>query len=102
MDKSFEEKVFDELKLINLSISDLQHKTDVMQDSISDLQHKTDVIRDSVVLLEQKVATELPTLFDGYSMEHDIQGIHQNAINSLNKKVDNHDIRISILEQKAL
>ena len=53
----------------------------------------------SIILIEHRVTTENPTLFDAYSMQQQKQEIQQENLTSLNIQVAEHDIRISSLEQ---
>ena len=60
------------------------------------------VTKEAVILMEQKISVEIPALFDGYSMHQEKQERQDNEINSLNVKVENHDVRISCLEEKVV
>ena len=73
-----------------------------MDKKFDEIDHRLDVLTRSVVLIENRITTEIPTLFDAYTSQHDKQTMHQNDINSLNRKVEDHDIRISILEQNTV
>ena len=64
--------------------------------------HTMEVIRESQILVEHQIMFKIPVLFDGYSMHQQKQEILEENINSVNRKVDDHDIRISILEQQSV
>lgn len=55
----------------------------------------------SFAILEEKTSRDITALFDGYSMQHQILESQRKELYPLINKVDNLDIRISILEQKA-
>lgn len=70
-----------------------------MQRSMLAMQQTMENMNRSIILIEHKVTTEIPALFDGYSMQQQKQDIQQENLTSLNVKVEEHDIRISSLEQ---
>ena len=116
MSLEFEEKVLNEFKIINQKLdkhekklNEHDKKFDAIDKKFDDVDNKLDFltksiekITNSLVLIEQKITFDIPALFNGYSMQHNIQERQQVEINSLNQKVDSHDIRISILEQKSV
>lgn len=61
-----------------------------------------EVIRESQILIEHQVTFKIPVLFDGYSMHQQKQEILEDNINSVKRIVDDHDIRLSILEQQSV
>lgn len=63
-----------------------------MHQSLETMQH-------SIILIEHQVTTVIPALLDGYSTHQQKQEIQQENLTSLNVKVEEHDIRISNLEQ---
>lgn len=77
-------------------------KFDEVDNKLDNITAVLESVQRSVVLMEQKLTLDVPVLFDGYTAHQEIQERQQGEINSLNKKVDNHDIRISILEQKTI
>ena len=77
-------------------------KFDEVDNKLDNITTILESVQRSVVLMEQKLTVDIPALFDGYTAHQEIQERQQGEINSLNKKVDNHDIRISILEQKTI
>lgn len=87
---------------IKTDIANMQKRMDNMQNNIDNMQKRMDTMSGSIVLIEHKVSTEIPALFDGYSLQKEIQGIQQGNITSLNIKVEEHDIRISDLEQAVV
>lgn len=69
-----------------------------MQKTMLSMQQTMETMNRSIILIEHTVTTEIPTLFDGYSMHQEKQEVQQENIDSLNVKVEEHDIRISTLE----
>ncbi len=106
-DKKFEaidqrfEQVDQRFNQIDQKFEQVDQRFEEIGQTLKEIIHSIDVMKSSIILIEQKVSVEIPTLFDAYSGQHEKQTIHQNEINSLNQKVENHDIRISILEQKS-
>ena len=93
------DKRFDQ---IDQRFEQVDQRFEQVDQRFDEIMHILDVMKSSIILIEQKVSVEIPTLFDAYSGQHEKQTMHQNDINSLNRKVENHDIRISILEQKSV
>lgn len=73
-----------------------------MQKTMLSIQETMETMSRSIILIEHKVTTEIPALFDGYAMHQERQEIQQENITSLNVKVEEHDIRISNLEQAVV
>lgn len=69
-----------------------------MQRTMLSMQKTIETMNRSIILIEHKITTEIPALFDGYSMHQQNQEIQQENLTSLNVKVEEHDIRISSLE----
>lgn len=92
IDQSFKE-VDQSFKKINQTLK--RHEVE-MEKMSQDMQ----VTKEAVILMEQKISVEIPALFDGYSMHQEKQERQDNEINSLNVKVENHDVRISCLEER--
>ena len=113
MSAEFEKTVLTELSSHNKKFDEIDKRFEAVDKRFEDMQKHTDErfdkvmtmlesLRRSVVLIEQKVTVDIPALFDGYTAHQEIQERQQGEINSLNQKVDMHDIRISILEQKTV
>ena len=66
--------------------------------TVDELNKKVEKIDKSVIIIEDKVSNEIPALFDGYSFNYELQKEDQKRINSLEKQIFNHSIRISNLE----
>lgn len=77
-------------------------KFDEVDNKLDNITTVLESVQRSVVLMEQKLTVDIPALFDGYTAHQEIQERQQGKINSLSKKVENHDIRISILEQRTV
>lgn len=73
-----------------------------VDERFDEITHILDVIRQSQVLLEEQIMLKIPALFDGYSMHQQKQEILEENLNSVNRTLENHDIRISILEQQSV
>ena len=66
--------------------------------TVDELNKKVEKIDKSVIIIEDKVSNGIPALFDGYSFNYELQKEDQKRINSLEKQIFNHSIRISNLE----
>ena len=64
-----------------------------MSSQISKLRH-------SVILLENKVCTQIPALFDGYKANRELLEDRNDKISYLSIKTEENSIRISALEEK--
>ena len=60
------------------------------------------ITKEAVILIEDKITREIPTLFDGYSMHQEKQERQGKEISLINRKIRNHDARISSLEQNVV
>ena len=60
------------------------------------------ITKEAVILIEDKITREIPTLFDGYSMHQEKQERQGKEISIINRKIRNHDARISSLEQNVV
>ena len=56
----------------------------------------------SLTLIEDQVMNKIPALFDGYSAHEEKIEQEKSELNSINEKIENHDIRISYLEEKIV
>lgn len=60
------------------------------------------ITKEAVILIEDKITREIPTLFNGYSMHQEKQERQGKEISLINRKIRNHDARISSLEQNVV
>ncbi len=122
MSAEFEKTVLEEFKSLHSEINDMHSEIKILQSDVKtlksdvktlksdvqtlksdvkNLQHFAEITNQSLALIEHKVSFEIPALFDGYPMSRDMQEIQHSRLNSLSIKVEDHDNRISILEQKV-
>jgi len=107
-DKKFDaiDKKFDAIdkrfEIVDKQFDAIGAKFDEVDSKLDNITTVLESVQRSVVLMEQKLTVDIPALFDGYTAHQEIQERQKGEINSLNKKVENHDIRISILEQKTV
>ena len=88
-----------DISFMKEDMSFMQNNIDNINTTLISIQKSMETMNRSIILIEQKVTTEIPTLFDGYSMHQEKQEQQQENIDSLNVKVEEHDVRISSLEQ---
>jgi len=74
-------------------------RVDNIENILVSMQQTMENMNKSIILIEHTLTTKIPALFDGYSMHQEKQEIQQENIDSLNVKVEEHDVRISSLEQ---
>lgn len=98
----FQEDVHDKFEKLDKFQNYVYDKFDEIDERFYEITHILDVIRQSQVLLEEQIMFKIPALFDGYSMHQEKQEILEEKINSINHNVEDHDIRISILEQHSV
>ena len=89
----------EDMSIMNHRIDNIENVLVSMQKNMQSMQESMETMNRSIILIEHKITTEIPTLFDGYSMHQQKQELQQENIDSLNVKVEEHDIRISSLEQ---
>ena len=53
----------------------------------------------TLILIEDDTSNKIPALFDGYSFQQKHIEEDEKRLDVLEKEVDNHSIRISVLEQ---
>ncbi|MBO5413774.1 MAG: hypothetical protein J6A29_05780 [Clostridia bacterium] len=101
IDRRFEtiDKKFD---VVDKKFVSIDKHFDILDKQVHKLTEDMQVVKEAVILIEDKITREIPTLFDAYSMHQDKQERQDNTIDSLNLKVEDHDIRISCLEQKVI
>ena len=87
-----------DVSTLKKDIAFIKEDMSFMQRAMLSMQKTIETMNRSIILIEHKVTTEIPTLFDGYSMHQQKQESQQENIDSLNVKVEEHDIRISSLE----
>lgn len=90
------------MKEAHVEVLRLKENVEGLKIDMANMQKRMDTMSGSIVLIEHKISTEIPALFDGYSLQKEIQGIQHGNITSLNIKVEEHDIRISDLEQAVV
>ena len=101
VDQRFE-KIDQSFKEVNQSFKEINQTLKRHEVEIKKMSRDMQVTKEAVILMEQKISVEIPALFDGYSMHQEKQERQDNEINSLNVKVENHDVRISCLEEKVV
>ena len=100
-DKKFD-AIDKKFEIVDRQFDAIGAKFDEVDNKLDNITTVLESVQRSVVLMEQKLTFDIPALFDGYSAHQEVQERQKAEINSLNKKVDIHDIRISILEQKTV
>ena len=98
----FQEYVYENFDRMDITFKKIDERFKKVDERFDEITQILDVIRQSQVLLEDQLMTKIPALFDGYSMHQQKQEFLEDNINSVNRKVEDHDIRISILEQQSV
>lgn len=98
----FQEDVYKRFDKIDEKFDKIDEKFARIDKKFDSIDHTLEVIKESLILIEDQVMFKIPALFDGYSMHQQKQEILEDNINSVNRKVEDHDIRISILEQQSV
>lgn len=101
IDQRFE-KINQSFKEVSQSFKEINQTLKRHEVEMEKMSQDMQVTKEAVILMEQKISVEIPALFDGYSMDQEKQERQNNEINSLNVKVENHDVRISCLEEKVV
>ena len=65
-----------------------------------DILERIDNLHGSVVILENKVMSEFPALFETFELNKKLQDDRNEKVAYLSKKTEEHSIRISALEGK--
>ena len=99
IDERFNEidKKFDK---IDERFKEIDKKFDKIDERFNEIDDKFDNLRDSVVLLENKVLSEFPALFEAFEVNRKLQEDEHEKIAYLCEKIEEHSIRITALENK--
>ena len=76
----------------------IDNKFQGIKKSFNELKEIIETMKHSIILIENKVNTDLPALFEVYSLNYDLQKENVQRTNSLEIKSNNHSDRIDILE----
>lgn len=94
---------------LKVRVGDLETDVKELKEDVRELKEgakatKADlqITKEAVILIEDKITREIPTLFDGYSMHQEKQERQGKEISLINRKIRNHDARISSLEQNVV
>ncbi len=87
MSKEFESKV---LEFINIT-----------QKSFKSIEERFDNLHKSVVLIEDKVITEFPALFEAFELHQEMHKDYDEKNSYLSAKVEEDSMRISVLEEQV-
>ena len=107
---------FDELMdKMDEKISSIEEKIKVipeMNERINSIEEKVDAIEETIkvipdmnrtlLLLEHKMTTELPALYEIYSLNYETQKENEKKLTSLEKTTGKHSIQIANLEETAI
>lgn len=108
IDKKFEliDKKFgvidEKFESIDKKFVSIDKQFDILGNQINKLTDDMQIVKKAVIIMEDRITREIPALFDGYSMHQEKQERQDNKLNSLNLKIEDHDIRISCLEHKVI
>lgn len=104
MSKEFEEKVLEFIDISKKSFSKIENKIDAIEERIDTLEvtinERIDTLSSSVVLVEQKVMTEFPALFEAFELHQEMHKDYDEKNAYLSAKVEEDSMRISILEDQ--
>ena len=115
MSKEFEEKVLEFIDISKKNFSKLDNKIDTLEttmnekiDALEDridtlettMNEKIDTLSSSVVLIEQKVMSEFPALFEAFELHQEMHKDYDEKNAYLSAKVEEDSMRISILEDQ--
>ena len=120
--KKFEDIVIEQLTSLNNNLTEFKQQTNQRFEKIDQRFEKIDQrfeevdqrfenleqeftkqiskLNRSIVLLEDKVSTEIPALFDGYKLNRELLEDRDEKISYLTIKTEENSIRISALEEK--
>lgn len=66
------------------------------------IERRLESLETSVAIIENEVTNKIPALFEAYGIHEEKFVEDKEKINSINEKVEEHDIRISYLEEKIV
>lgn len=96
------ESVEGEIKEIKEDVTVLKEDVAGLKEDVTELKEGLQVTKEAVILMEDKITREIPTLFDAYSMHQEIFERQEKEMNSINKKLQKHDVKIACLEQNVI
>ena len=97
----------DRMNSIESRMDSIENKIDEMNqlfntriDEINiDLNDRMDSMNKTLVLIEEKITTDFPALFEIYSLNYEMQKDNEKRLKTLSKTTGKHSIQISNLEE---
>ncbi len=81
------------------TLMEMKEIVTTMQKDIKELRQDHENMNRTLILIEDDTSNKIPALFDGYSFQQKHIEEDEKRLDVLEKEVDNHSIRISVLEQ---
>lgn len=91
-----------DVKELKEDVGNLKEDVRELKEGAKTTKADLQITKEAVILIEDKITREIPTLFDGYSMHQEKQERQGKEISLINRKIRNHDARISSLEQNVV
>lgn len=114
MSKEFESKVLDFIDVTSKKFDNIDKKFDNIDKRFDKIDDKLDEhtklleehsrqinsLQESVVLIEHKVTTEFPALFEAFELHQEMHKDYDEKNSYLSSKVEENSMRISVLEDQ--
>ena len=88
----------DEMQSMKDEMQDMKDGMKSMQCEMKDIKEDVDVLKRAVINIEAEVTTKIPALFDAFSANLDKHKQYDEKINNLEATVEEHSIRLDVLE----
>ena len=100
IDERFE-KIDEKFEKIDQRFNEMEENFDKkLNNCKKDILKEIDNLRGSVVLLENKVLSEFPALYEAFELNRKLQDDRNEKVAYLSEKTEEHSIRIAALEDK--
>lgn len=107
MSKEFEDKVLNFIDNTQKNFERMDEKFEKIDGKFEEMDSKFEEINDklltlseSVVLIEDKVMTEFPALFEAFELHQEMHKDYDDKNSYLSLKVEENSMRISVLEDQ--
>jgi len=107
MSKEFENKVFKyfekidkKFESIDKRFESIDKRFDKIDEKLDEHSEQIDSLHKSVVLIENKVMSEFPALFEAFELHQEMHKDYDDKNSYLSSKVEENSMRISVLEDQ--
>lgn len=86
---------------MNQKFEEVNKKFEEVNQRLDEHDRKFEEIQRALIVIEDKVANEIPALFDGYNANNEHYEMLEKRVSELEEKENLNSVKISILEDKV-